>query len=471
MRFLLSLSIKSKITVIITGVSLFAIILGFSIITINNISNIKKEIVSQNSLTIKLLSEYLLYSLTFDDNRSAVNQLDKLNVLEFINKAEVYDVNGNFFASFKNQPASSKQLIHKETYHTFRKNELLLVEPIVNDGEFLGTILLIVSTDNLTKKVRSYVWVLIITGLIVGVFIILLANSFQKIISQPILKLASLMEKISQTNDFSIRGYKSSNDEIGALYDGFNNMLEQLVKRDIETNRAQAALVESQEQFSTFMDVLPAAAFIKNSNSTFRFVNQFLTENYEANEWIGNQGFSSNFANKQKQKKEDQLALLEIVHTESEIYDSNNIVRYYETWKFPIRRKNKPTLIGGIAIDITKRRFAENKVKFYIRELERNNKELEEFNYVASHDLREPLRTITSYCELLSEDIGNKINEDAIEDINFITDASTRMNALIQDLLELSRAGRVDFKQEPVDLNKIMQHVKFDLELKIKETN
>lgn len=471
MKFLYSLSIRTKIIAIIASVSLFAIILGFSIITINNISSFKKELINQNSLTAKLLSEYLHYSLTFDDSKSAVNQMEKLSVLTFINKAEVYDANGDFFASFHNLPASNKILLKKESYYSFVEDELYIIEPVWNDGEFLGTVLLRVSTENLAQKVRGFVLVLLITGGIIGIFIILLANSFQKIISKPILSLASLIEKISKTNDFSIRINKIYSGEIGTLYEGFNNMLEQIVKRDIETNRVQAALVESQEQFSTFMDVLPAAAFIKNPDSSYRFVNQFLADNFDANEWIGKQLFHSYQGNEEEGRERDKLALSKIVHWENSIYDKYFKLRFFEIWKFPIHRKDKTTLIGGIAIDVSKRKIAERKVQYYIHELERNNKELEEFNYVASHDLREPLRTITSYCDLLSEDLGNKISEEVSEDINFITDATIRMNVLIHDLLQLSRAGRVDFNSEAVDLNKIMLNIKSDLELKIKETN
>ncbi len=475
MRFLYNLSIKAKITAIITGISLFAIILGFSIITINNISNFKKELVVQNALTAKLLSEYLLYALIFDDSKSAVNQLEKLSVLEFIKKAEVYDAQGKFFASFHNKPASNKNLLQKQAYSNFVNNELHIIEPVWNNEEFLGTIFLRISTASLAKKVRGYIIVLIITGLIVGVFIVLLANSFQKIISIPILNLANLMEKISKTNDYSIRVNKMYSDEIGILYDGFNDMLEQIVKRDIETNRAQTALEESQEQFRTFMDVLPAAAFIKNADSTYRFVNQFLVDNFEANKWLGStipdKGFYSFPQNKEEAIARDKLAITKMVHHENSVYDKFYKLRYFESWKFPVHRKDKSTLIGGIAIDVSQRKIAERKVQYYIHELERNNKELEEFNYVASHDLREPLRTITSYCDLLSEDIGDKMTDDVKQDINFITDATTRMNVLIQDLLQLSRAGRVDFVKEPVDLNKIMMQVKSDLEVRINETN
>lgn len=470
MNLLYSLSIKAKITAIIASVSLFAIVLGFSMLTINTINNLKKDLVKQNALTAKLLSQYLLYSLIFDDNKSAVTQLDKLNALSFINKAEVYDAKGRFFASYKNLPASNKVLLQKKSSANFINNELQVIEPVWHEGEFLGIILLKISTANLAQKVNEYVIMLIITGGVVGVFIILMANSFQKIISRPILRLASVIEKITETKDFSIRIDKIFDDEIGTLYDGLNNMLEQLVKRDIETIRAQNALKESQELFSTFMEVLPAAAFIKNADSTYRFVNQYLINKMGAEDWLGKPIFKS-FPNHKEDKERDRKALKELVNFENSLYNADNKLMYFENWKFPIHRKEKPTLIGGIAIDISKRKIAERKIQYYIHELERNNKELEEFNYVASHDLREPLRTITSYCDLLREDMGDGVSGEVSEDINFITDAATRMNILIQDLLQLSRAGRVDFSKEPVDLNQTMANVKSDLKLKIDETN
>ena len=313
MKFLYNLSIKSKITAIITGVSLFAIILGFSIITINNIGNFKKDLVSQNSLTAKLLSEYLLYALIFDDSQSAINQLDKLGVLKFINNAEVYNAKGEFFASYNNNSPSHKKLLKKTFSHQFVNNELHIIEPVWNDKEFLGTILLRVSINSLAVKVRGYIIVLIITGLIVGVFIILLANSFQKIISKPILNLAKSIEEISKSNNYSIRVNKMYNDEIGALYDGFNNMLEQIVKRDIETYRVQSDLKESQEQFSAFMDVLPAAAFIKNPDSSYRFVNQFLENNFDAKDWVSDNNMEHDFFShphdKEEELERDKLAL------------------------------------------------------------------------------------------------------------------------------------------------------------------
>ncbi len=120
--------------------------------------------------------------------------------------------------------------------------------------------------------------------------------------------------------------------------------------------------------------------------------------------------------------------------------------------------------------EVEVRKEAETLVRKQLRELEEINKELESFTYTASHDMQEPLRTINSYCQLLQNDVGENIPDQAVEDINFITDASGRMRKLIQDLLMLSRSGRVALKMEAVDLNKCMRNVVRDLEAQIIET-
>ncbi len=85
-------------------------------------------------------------------------------------------------------------------------------------------------------------------------------------------------------------------------------------------------------------------------------------------------------------------------------------------------------------------------------ELAAANRELEEFAYAASHDLQEPLRTLTSYSTLLREDLGENLAAEPAEDLRFISEAADRMRRLIQDLLALSRTGRSPFAAEEVEL-------------------
>ena len=473
MNFLHKLSIKTKITLIIISVSLIAIIIGFTTITFFNIGNLKKDLINQSSLIAKLMAEYSEFALLFDDTKDAVENLENLKTIPYIISAELYDSNGDFFASYNNQKATNLKLKVQQPTYKYSTNELRILEPVFSsENEWIGSIYLRVSLNELNDNVNNFILWMFLIILLVTIIITLLASSFQKIISKPILDLANLTVEISRTSDYSMRIHKKSNDEIGVLYDGFNSMLEVIVRNEIAMLQAQDELKDSEEQFSTFMEMLPAAAYIKEQNSMYSYVNKFLNEQFNASNWIGKK-FSAELPSQKKQfsTSKDDEALKSTQNFEEYVYDKNNELRYFETWKFPIQRKEKSTLIGGIAIDTTKRKLIENKINYYIKELERNNKELEEFNYVASHDLREPLRTITSYCDLLSEDIGDQMNNMVQEDLRFITDATTRMNILIQDLLQLSRAGRVEFETEEIDLNNVLKTVVRDLELKIKETN
>ncbi len=104
------------------------------------------------------------------------------------------------------------------------------------------------------------------------------------------------------------------------------------------------------------------------------------------------------------------------------------------------------------------------------RTLAARNRELDEFTFIASHDLQEPLRKITSFCGLLREDVGDELPEQAETDIRFITESAQRMSQLIQDLLSLSRAGRSPLKREAVAVNKVVIEALESLSLVLEES-
>jgi signal transduction histidine kinase len=103
-------------------------------------------------------------------------------------------------------------------------------------------------------------------------------------------------------------------------------------------------------------------------------------------------------------------------------------------------------------------------------DLQRSNSELEQFAYVASHDLQEPLRKVASFTQLLQQRYGAQLDDRADQYIGFAVDGATRMQTLINDLLAFSRVGRLEQPHTPVDCNELVARVRTDLSTAIEES-
>ncbi|MEM9908991.1 MAG: PAS domain-containing protein, partial [Cyanobacteria bacterium P01_D01_bin.44] len=181
---------------------------------------------------------------------------------------------------------------------------------------------------------------------------------------------------------------------------------------------------------------------------------------------------------------------------ESPIYQNEHRVRCKDgTHKWILDRgkvverdqAGNPVRMIGTHADITDRKHAEEALRQLnesletkvqertqeleqrAQELERSNAELEQFAYVASHDLQEPLRTISSYTELLAEEYCDRLDEEANEYVDFIVDGATRMQQLIKDLLTFSRVGTRGKEFVPTSCETVIQKVLGNLKLAIDE--
>ncbi len=122
-------------------------------------------------------------------------------------------------------------------------------------------------------------------------------------------------------------------------------------------------------------------------------------------------------------------------------------------------------------VDITERIRAQRERERYAVELQRSNQELRQFAYVASHDLKEPLRMVTSYTELLAQEYGGRLDGEAGAYLRHITDGAARMRTLIDELLDYSRVGHGDDHVGPVDLRDVLRAVLVDLDVAIRESS
>ena len=242
MSLIKDLSIKHKLIVIVLLVTVPSIVLGFSVIIVNDVLELKKNLVNDTQLYADLVGEVSLAPLSFGDRSGASIIMEKLRAIPEIEEGYIYDEKGEVFgcyhkdknSHFPNPPMPKKQ------FYRFEQDQLHVALPISFQNKKYGMIYVIISTKALSQSTRNRVISLLLVMIGLIVFSYFLALRFQDLISQPILKLARITEEISQKPDYSVRVQKEGRDEIGILYQGFNNMLEQIQAWEKRRDKAEA---------------------------------------------------------------------------------------------------------------------------------------------------------------------------------------------------------------------------------------
>jgi PAS domain S-box-containing protein len=122
------------------------------------------------------------------------------------------------------------------------------------------------------------------------------------------------------------------------------------------------------------------------------------------------------------------------------------------------------------SMDITRRKQMEEKLREALLDLERSNRDLEEFAYISSHDLQEPLRKIANFSDMLVTQYQGRLDEQAERYFGYIIDGAKRMQALINDLLSYSRVGRAELTLVPASLEEILKGTLSNLQALIQES-
>ncbi|NEA59163.1 HAMP domain-containing protein [Streptomyces sp. SID13666] len=125
---------------------------------------------------------------------------------------------------------------------------------------------------------------------------------------------------------------------------------------------------------------------------------------------------------------------------------------------------------GRLADELAFSDSARERLDVQAGELRRSNAELEQFAYVASHDLQEPLRKVASFCQLLQRRYADQLDDRAVQYIDFAVDGANRMQTLIHDLLAFSRVGRLHTDNETVDLEELFSRTTDALSIAIEES-
>lgn len=245
-----------------------------------------------------------------------------------------------------------------------------------------------------------------------------------------------------------------------------------------ERKRSTEELKQTNDFLNAILENIPSVIFVKDAKDLkFIRVNEEVEKlfGYSKDEIIGKNDYELFpkheadlfVANDKKLLETGKILKIE----EEPAHTKFKGIRILETKIVLLNDTNgKPLYLLGISNDITDRKRISEELKLKSEELTRSNTELEQFAYVASHDLQEPLRMITSYLQLLENRYKDKLDKDANEFIAFAVDGSARMKILILSLLEYSRVNRVKPFEE-IDVNLLLKDVLANLSNSIKESN
>jgi len=282
-----------------------------------------------------------------------------------------------------------------------------------------------------------------------------------------------LLEKEQQLTEELL----SSNEELQSTSKELQVTNEELIHQSAELLQINKELEESEDRFRALADNIPNLAWMADANGWIFWYNKQWYE-YTGTTLEEMQGWGW-----QKVHHPDYVdAVTEDWSSkilEGKPYDNifplkckDGSYRWFLTRVTPIRdEQGKLTRWFGTNTDITDRKNYEENLQTTMDKLKQSNKELEQFAYITSHDLREPLRMITSFLQLLERRYKDQLDQDANEFIGFAVDGAKRLDNMTNDILLYSRITSQKRDVIPVNFEHVLEHALTNLKVQIEENN
>ena len=230
---------------------------------------------------------------------------------------------------------------------------------------------------------------------------------------------------------------------------------------------------QSRELFRILFHRSPIGTYIIQ-NGHFRLVNRQLAYilGYEEDELIGRPSLGFVLAEDRDTVRENAVRMLKAgcsLGYEFRIVTKQAKIKWVMETVAPVHYQRKRATLGSL-VDVTERKQVEERLNQITAEMQRSNTELEQFAYVISHDLQEPLRMVSSYTQLLAKRYSNKLDSDADEFIAYAVDGAKRMQTLLHDLLDYSRVGTRGKPFTLVNCEHVVEQAMANLKIAIEES-
>jgi two-component system cell cycle sensor histidine kinase/response regulator CckA len=249
-RIVKNFSIRSKQMFIIMLTSSVVLLIACAAFVANDVATFRRELPEEISTLAGVLGHDSFAALDSNDPKSATNTLGDLRADPDAIAACIYNRDGKMFAVYHRDKASPMSIpphIQAAGYE-FVNHQLQVFRPITEQGENIGTIFIAFDLTELTDRLMRYAGIAGFVFVISLMIAFALSSRLQRLVSGPILQLAQVAHAVALDKNYSVRATKRSNDELGQLVDGFNEMLTQIQARDADLQIARTSLEQRVEE-------------------------------------------------------------------------------------------------------------------------------------------------------------------------------------------------------------------------------
>jgi PAS domain S-box-containing protein len=491
MKPLRSISIKTKLIMIIVGVSFIIATAGFLVVFLNHISSLKDDLKNNAILNAELVGQYCVVPLTFDYVEEANEVLNKLSAITYIVSACVYDENGKIFSNYgKDEGHLPQPALEGRIADEFFEDDFLHVfHRIVYQGKNYGTIYLRVTTSHLTKRILNELLVMlpvIFALLFVSYFI---AFGLQRPISTSIRRLADVAQAIAEKNDYSVRVEINRDDEIGVLYKRFNYLCEQIERREKERDLAETQIRKLNEELE--VRIKNRTARLEESEKRLILALQggnlgFWDVNFQTEETIFNERWAQMLGYSLNEIENTREMWLKNIHPDDrervlkvgEDYRMGRIPNYEVEYRAVTREKDviwqiskgaiverdvngAPLRMVGTVTDITERKHMEDDLIMAKEVAESADRLKSAFLATMSHELRTPLNAIIGFTGIMLQELAGPLNEEQRKQLTMVQNSSRHLLALINDVLDISKieAGQLNLSISSFELGPSIEKI------------